>query len=123
MSMDLKISYLLDFYGDILTEKQRETIDLYYNQDFSLSEIALNQGITRQGVRHAIKRAESLLVDLEKKLGLASKFIYVNKNVKEILVEAQEIIKYNKDLCVSKEVYEKALKIEEIANNINNNVF
>ena len=46
MAKDLEISFLLDFYGDMLTEKQREVIDLYYNEDLSLSEIADRQGIT-----------------------------------------------------------------------------
>ena len=49
MAKDLEISFLLDFYGDMLTEKQREVIEFYYNEDLSLSEIADNEGITRQG--------------------------------------------------------------------------
>ena len=48
MAKDLEISFLLDFYGDMLTEKQREVIEFYYNEDLSLSEIADNEGITRQ---------------------------------------------------------------------------
>ena len=65
MAKDLQISFLLDFYGDMLTEKQREMISLYYNDDLSLAEIAEDQGITRQGVRDAIKRAEQQLTDME----------------------------------------------------------
>jgi len=71
---DYKISYLLDFYGNILTEKQREAIYLYYNEDLSLAEIAEHVGITRQGVRDAIKRGEETLTDIEGKLGFAEKF-------------------------------------------------
>ena len=74
MAKDLQISFLLDFYGDMLTEKQREMISLYYNDDLSLAEIAEDQGITRQGVRDAIKRAEQQLTDMEACLGLARRF-------------------------------------------------
>ena len=58
VTKNLEISYLLDFYGDVLTEKQRDVMEQYYNDDLSLSEIADNFGITRQGVRDAIKRGE-----------------------------------------------------------------
>ena len=74
MAKDLEISFLLDFYGDMLTEKQREVIEFYYNEDLSLSEIADNEGITRQGVRDSIKRAEAQLLDMEQRLGLAKRF-------------------------------------------------
>ena len=70
---DYRISYLLDFYGDILTDKQQDAIDLYYNEDLSLAEIAEYQGITRQGVRDAIKRGEEILLEMEEKLGYAKK--------------------------------------------------
>ena len=71
---DYKISYLLDFYGNILTDKQRDAIDLYYNEDLSLAEIADHVGITRQGVRDAIKRGEETLIEMEGKLGFAEIF-------------------------------------------------
>ena len=71
---DYRISYLLDFYGNILTDKQKDAIDLYYNEDLSLAEIAEHVGITRQGVRDAIKRGEETLNDMEDKLGFAEKF-------------------------------------------------
>ena len=61
MEKNLNVSILLDFYGAMLTEKQREAVEYYYNDDLSLSEIADNQGISRQGVRDAINRAEALL--------------------------------------------------------------
>lgn len=64
------INVLLDFYGDMLTEKQRAFIEYYYNDDLSLAEIAENEGITRQGVRDAIKRAEGQLYEMESRLGL-----------------------------------------------------
>ncbi len=73
MAKDMRISLLLDFYGNMLTEKQREVIEYYYNDDLSLSEIAENEGITRQGVRDAIKRAESQLTEMEERLGFAKR--------------------------------------------------
>ena len=70
---DLRISYLLDFYGDVLTERKKEVLDMYYNEDLSLAEIAEQIGISRQGVRDLIKKAEDELLFLEEKLGLAKK--------------------------------------------------
>ena len=79
-----QISYLLDFYGNILTDKQKEAVDLYYNEDLSLAEIAEHVGITRQGVRDAIKRGEETLVEMEEKLGFAEKFDDYRKAFEEI---------------------------------------
>lgn len=71
---DLRISVLLDHYGAMLTDKQREVIDLYYNDDLSLAEIAEQEGITRQGVRDNIKRGEAQLIEMEEKLHAARRF-------------------------------------------------
>lgn len=79
MAKDLRITFLLDFYGEMLTEKQREVIEAYYNEDLSLAEIAEDKNITRQGVRDAIKRAEQQLIDMEDQLGLAKRFREVQK--------------------------------------------
>lgn len=68
---NLVFSILLDYYGPALTEKQREILTLYYDEDLSLAEIAETYGITRQGVRDAIKHGEATLTDLESKLGNA----------------------------------------------------
>ena len=65
---------LFDFFGDLLTEKQREYFDLYYNEDLSLGEIAENVGITRQGVFDMIARAEASLYGIERKTGLVARF-------------------------------------------------
>ena len=61
---------LFDFYGDLLTEKQREYYDLYHNEDLSLAEIAEKAGITRQGVYDITTRAEKSLTAIEEKTGL-----------------------------------------------------
>ncbi len=70
---NLKIAYLLDFYGDVLTERKKEVLDMYYNEDLSLAEIAEQIGISRQGVRELIKKAEDEILFLEEKLALAQK--------------------------------------------------
>lgn len=79
MAKDLRVSFLLDFYGDMLTETQREVVDAYYNEDLSLAEIAQDRDITRQGVRDAIKRAEQQLLEMEERLGLARRFQDIQK--------------------------------------------
>ncbi len=71
---DLHLSYLLDFYGDVLQDKIRSVMDSYYNEDLSLAEIALGAGVSRQAIRHLIKRGEEQLRSLEAKLGLASHY-------------------------------------------------
>lgn len=70
----LEMTMLFDFYGDLLTDKQKEYFDLYYNGDLSLSEIAENDGITRQGVRDILRRAEATLLETEHKTGLLKRF-------------------------------------------------
>ena len=68
---DLEYSILLDHYGPVLTQRQRDILTEYYNEDLSLSEIAENFGITRQGVRDAIKHGEATLREMEDKIGNA----------------------------------------------------
>ena len=75
---------LFDFYGDLLTEKQREYYDLHYNADLSLQEIAEQSGVSRQAVWDIIRRAEQSLVDLEEKTGLVSRAVRRRKAVEEI---------------------------------------
>ncbi len=70
---NLTFSVLLDYYGPVLTEKQRAILTEYYDQDLSLAEIAENYGITRQGVRDAIKHGEATLTEMEQNLGYAEK--------------------------------------------------
>ena len=71
---DLKIGYLLDFYGEVLSERKRTVLDYYYNDDLSLAEIAAELGISRQAVRELIGKAGEELRFLEEKLGLAERF-------------------------------------------------
>ncbi len=68
---NLKLAYLLDFYGEALDEQTRTMMTAYYDDDLSLAEIADGVGISRQGVRHTIKKGEEQLTFLEDRLGLA----------------------------------------------------
>jgi predicted DNA-binding protein YlxM (UPF0122 family) len=81
---NIELALLFDFYGDLLTEKQRESLDYYYNDDLSLGEIAAVHGISRQGVRDNIKRAEAILLEMEDKLGLAAKFSEIKTRLAEV---------------------------------------
>ena len=72
MKKDLQISELIDIYGELLTERQRDTLRSYYDYDLSLSEIAENEGVTRQAVRDTIVKACDQLLFYEEKLSLKS---------------------------------------------------
>ncbi len=82
---------LFDFYGDLLTDKQREYYDLYHNEDLSLSEIAENVGITRQGVQDIISRAENTLMETEKKIGIIKRFTEVQGQITKAVNLAEKI--------------------------------
>ena len=81
---NLNIGYLLDFYGVLLSERKRSVMEMYYNEDFSLAEVAEQIGISRQGVRDIIKKSEDELLFYEEKLGLAKKLQNVEKESKEL---------------------------------------
>jgi hypothetical protein len=95
MAKNMDISYLLDFYGDMLTDKQREVMEQYYNDDLSLSEIAENFGITRQGVRDAIKRGESTILELEEKVGFARRYRASQESISQLESLARDVRFYN----------------------------
>ncbi len=115
---NLENNILLDFYGDMLTEKQRDFLDHYYNEDLSLSEIAVNEGITRQGVRDAIKRAEGQLIEMENRLGLVRRFEEVRSGLNEIIDLTNEINDYNLRYSLSREINEYAVKIKAVAQSL-----
>ena len=91
-SQAYRMALLYDFYGDVLTQRQKEFYDLYYNEDLSLAEIAENYGITPAGVRDVIVRAEAILTDLEDKTGLIKRFHAMHKQFQEMEAAAQEIL-------------------------------
>lgn len=106
---NLNISFLLDFYGDVLGDKQRELVDLYYNEDLSLAEIAESCGMTRQGVRHVLKKAEDELVSLEQKLGLANHFVQIKENNAEIVDALLSIYEQLKSFSVPNDITEQLM--------------
>lgn len=107
---------LLDFYGDMLTDKQKDVIDLYYNQDLSLGEIADEVGISRQGVRDSIKRGEALLFEMEGRLGFLKNFRKTEIALANIETLAKEIVDINRKQSSSIGLIE--VKANEIAREV-----
>lgn len=97
MEKNIEVSLLLDFYGELLKPGVRETIDLYYNNDLSLAEVAAQCGITRQGVRDSIKRGEAQLFSFEEKLGLFKRFRELEAGLNEIEAAARQIAAQSTD--------------------------
>lgn len=93
MEEKVKISMLCEFYGKLLTEKQYELINDYYNNDLSLSEIAENNNITRQAVRDIIKKGEKKLFEYEEKLKFMQRTLDQEKQIEKALSKLLEIQK------------------------------
>lgn len=98
-------SMLFDFYGELLTDKQREYFDLRYNEDLSLGEIAEQSGISRQGVWDIIRRAETAMTDIEEKTGLIRRFLERNAQIDELAVQL-------KDLGAPEEILQKLARLK-----------
>lgn len=118
MAKNLDVVLLIDYYGEMLTENQRKFIDYYYNDDLSLSEIAENEGITRQGVRDAIKRAETQLFDMEKKLGMSARARTIKESLVTIEQCADQISELNMNSSLSKEINDAIIKIKSVISNL-----
>lgn len=91
MEKNVKVSMLCQIYGKLLTEKQYNFLDDYYNNDFSLSEIAENYGITRQAARDNIVKGENKLFEYEEKLGIMKRTLNQEKQIVKILSELTKI--------------------------------
>ena len=91
MEKKIKISMLCEIYGKLLTEKQLEILNDYYNNDLSLTEIAENNNITRQAVLDNIKKGENKLFEFEEKLSFMEKTIKQEKLLQEVLTELSKI--------------------------------
>ena len=91
MDRKVEISVLCQIYGKLLTEKQLNIMDNYYNLDLSLSEIAENEGITRQAVRENKKKGENKLFEFEEKLGIMKKTMKQEEKIASILSELTKI--------------------------------
>ncbi len=109
MPKNLRNTLLLDLYGTLLTDKQRETLEMYYEDDLSLGEISAETGITRQGVMNCVKNAEARLAELEEQLGLVKRLSEMRSYLEELEdeISSSEISDRN-----------KLKKINEIIDNI-----
>lgn len=116
MEKDLKFALLLDIYSGLLTEKQAQAMDYYYNSDYSLGEIAELMDITRQGVRDFVKRGEAILLAMDEKLGLMNRF----KKLDVICADAQDILYLNSRLSASSNIQRLANEILSTADFIRN---
>ena len=96
----LEMTLLFDYYGELLTERQRMCFDLRHNQDLSLAEIAEELNVSRQGVHDNLSRAEALLRNMEEKTGCVRRDLACRKAAQEIFEIAQKLLEYA-DLQVS----------------------
>ena len=110
-----RMAMLYDFYGDLLTDRQKEFYDLYYNEDLSLAEIAENYGISRQGVRDVIVRAEATMTEIEDKTHLIRRFFRMRDELAAIDAAADRLLDAARRGGVSDEL------AEELANAIKAN--
>ena len=111
-----RMAMLFDFYGDLLTERQREFYDLYYNEDLSLSEIAENYGISRQGVRDVIVRAEAAMSEIEEKTHIIRRFHQSRTAIAAIDAAADKLLR-----AIDERSYGDAM-LDELAHTIKENV-
>ena len=107
------MSLLFDYYGELLTEKQKTCFDLYYNQDFSLSEIADELGITRQGVHDTLTRAELLLSDMERKTGCIAREKLTADVLRTICAAAKSLLGQPEAAPLAQQILDAAARIKE----------
>ncbi len=112
------MTMLFDFYGDLLTDRQKEFFDLYYNEDLSLAEIAENAGITRQGVRDVLVRSEAILTEMEEKTGIVARFLEMQKLSAEIDNAACAILAINDERYESTDLMRLAQEIRDCASKL-----
>ena len=110
----LELSLLLDYYGSFLTEKQRDIICLWVDEDMSLAEIAEVKNISRQGVRDAIQRSEKQLNDMENKLGLVRR----DGEIRKLLEDLASELRSSSANAQAHELIEKLISIMEGENGI-----
>ena len=114
-----RVSLLFDFYGELLTKRQKEVMELYYEENLSLSEIADEFSISRQGVHDALKNAEKSLNGYEEKLGLVAKFQKSTDAVEQIDMVIDEVIEALQDKAdIGQDVIGNLKKVKDIIDNL-----
>ena len=102
MEKKIELGMLCEIYGNLLTEKQKEVINDYANQDLSLTEIAENNNITRQAVNDIVQKGETKLLEYEQKLGIMKKQLETEKQIQNILSELSKITDNSSDKKVER---------------------
>lgn len=97
MKKDYRLAILFDCYGELLTPRQKDIFDQYINEDYSLSEIAENNDVSRQAVHDAINRAESILLDAEEKIGMVERITAMEKALQQAAALAEKVISVSGD--------------------------
>lgn len=110
-----RINLLYDFYGNLLTKRQREVMYLYHEENYSLSEIAEDLEISRQAVHDALKNAEKSLNNYEEKLGLIQRFDKTEKVIRKIDHRLDEVVKED----IDSKTKDQLLEIKEMIDKIN----
>ena len=111
----LQMTLLFDYYGELLTERQRMCFDLRHNQDLSLAEIAQELNVSRQGVHDNLSRAEALLMNMEEKTGCVRRDLQCRKAAQQIMLAASKLAE-NEDQFVSdlaRQILDLAGELEE----------
>lgn len=114
-----RMSMLYDFYGDLLTDRQKEFYDLYYNEDLSLAEIAENYGISRQGVRDVIVRGEATLTEIEDKTHLIRRFHEMHRQLSEAAVISDKLLELNRNKYQDRDIEQLVQEIKTLIEQLN----
>lgn len=110
----LEMTLLFDYYGDLLTDRQKMCFDLRHNQDLSLAEIAEELQVSRQGVHDNLSRAEALLQNMEEKTGCVRRDMQCRQAAQDILSAAEALLKSNDETVLQlAEQIRRAAKILE----------
>ena len=114
----LHMTMLVDFYGEMLTDKQRNYLDLYYNENLSLAEIAKKYNITRSGVFDIINRSRKTLLKMEHKTGIVARWMEANKRLEKaelITVKISELAKNDSNITyLTNELHSIIKEIKEL---------
>lgn len=118
MEKDVFERLLFDFYGELLTDKQKKILDYYYNDDYNLAEIGDLVHVTRQGVYDSVKRAKGMMRDYEAKLGLLTRFIETQELISEAVKELDMLLQKDIVLAhpeIGQELEKIKVKMEKIS--------